>query len=204
MLYMLNVNFLLRVFVVTTIAISTLIYYFVQFVLLVDYEAYKVISISSIVSAVLGVALVTPGIYRPIWRICRKCRLTKLQDLNGTWSGTISPSGGDSIDVKATIRQSLFSTEIDMHGATIKSITLTASPIVESGQYRIYYVYRAEPKKPDWPPYSGTTKFTLRVLSHENKDVLALSGQYFTDRKRRGTVELKQIGNDPSVDVSYY
>jgi hypothetical protein len=91
-----------------------------------------------------------------------------------------------------------------MHGETVKSITLAASTIIEAGQYKLYYVYRAEPKEPTWAPYSGTTKFDLRISSIGAGLSLALSGQYYTDRDTVGTIELRQTGSDPLSDVSFY
>jgi hypothetical protein len=91
-----------------------------------------------------------------------------------------------------------------MHGETVKSITLAASTIIEAGQYKLYYVYRSEPKEPTWAPYSGTTKFDLRIKPMGASRSLALSGQYYTDRDTFGTIELRQTGSDPLSDVSFY
>jgi hypothetical protein len=97
---------------------------------------------------------------------------SKFQDLNGAWAGTIHPSNGDPLRVRAVIRQSLLGTEIDLHGDSVKSITLAASVIMEAGQYKLYYVYRAEPRHPAWAPYSGTTKFDLRSISTDSRNWL--------------------------------
>jgi hypothetical protein len=190
--------------VITTIVISTLIYYLIQFFFLPDYPFYKVVSISSVVSALVMVIILSPFCYRLGWRLLRSIGASKFQDLNGAWEGTIQPSNGNPLRVRAVIRQSLLGTEIDLHGESVKSITLTASVIMEAGQYKLYYVYRAEPRRPTWPPYSGTTTFNLRNVSTESRNPLALSGQYYTDRDTIGTIQLSQINTDPLTDVSFY
>jgi hypothetical protein len=204
MLHLIRFESFLRLLVVATIIISTLVYYLIQHFFLSNFPVYRVIFISSTVTAVLISALLSPTCYRWAWKILRRLNGAIFQDLNGTWVGTITPGLGKPLEVRAVIRQSLLRTEIDVHGESVKSVTLAASTIIEAGQYKIYYVYRAEPRKPKWPPYSGTTKFNLRILSIGPSPSLALSGQYYTDRDTSGIVELRQNGIDPLVDVSFY
>lgn len=204
MLQLLKFDLLVKGLVITTIVISTLIYYVIQFFFLPDYPFYKVVPIASIVTAALVVIILSPFCYRLGWKLLRKLGSSKFQDLNGAWAGTIHPSSGNPLRVRAIIRQSLLGTEIDLHGESVKSITLAASVMLEAGQYRLYYVYRAEPRHPNWPPYSGTTTFNLRNISAESRNPLALSGQYYTDRDTMGTIQLSQISADPLTDVSFY
>jgi len=203
-LHLINFEKRLRLFVVVAVAISTLIYYLIQFCIFPDLQVYRVVFISSIVTALLVSLLLSPVCYRWAWKTLRRWNGAVFQDVNGTWAGTITVGSGGALEVRAVIRQSLLATEIDVHGKSVKSMTLAAAPMIEAGQYRIYYVYRAEPKEPKWPPYNGTTKFTLRTLSVGGSGSLALSGQYYTDRNTAGTIELRQVGTDPSVDVSFY
>jgi len=112
--------------------------------------------------------------------------------------------GGKTIEVKAVIRQSLLFTQIDLHGETMKSVTLETTPSMESGQKKLYYVYRANPKNPAWPSYCGSTIFDVRQTRVEDGDRLELSGKYFTDRKTVGRIVLRQLGTDNNLDVAYY
>jgi len=203
-LHLIKFESFLRWLVVATVVISTLVYYLIQYFVLPNFPVYRVIFIASVVTAVLISALLSPAGYRRAWTILRRWNGVIFQDLNGTWAGTITPGSGKPLQVRAVIRQSLLGTEIDVHGESVKSITLAASTIIEAGQYKIYYVYRSEPKEPKWPPYSGTTKFDLRIMSLGTSRSLALSGQYYTDRDTTGTIALRQTGIDPLVDVSFY
>lgn len=204
MLQLIKFDFFVKGLVVTTIAISTLIYYVIQSFFLPNYPFYQVVSISSLVTVALLIIILSPACYRLGWRLLRAIGASKFQDLNGAWIGTIHPSNGNPLQVRAVIRQSLLRTEIDLHGESVKSITLAASAIMEAGQYKLYYVYRAEPRHPAWPPYSGTTTFNLRNISTKSNSILALSGQYYTDRDTIGTIQLSQTSADPLTDVAFY
>jgi hypothetical protein len=204
MLHLIKFDSFLRWLVIATVVISTLVYYLIQYFVFPNFPVYRVIFIASLVTAVLISALLSPACYRRAWAILRRRNGPIFQDLNGTWAGTIKPGSGEPLKVRAVIRQSLLRTEIDVHGESVKSITLAASTIIEAGQYKIYHVYRSEPKEPKWPPYCGTSKFDLRVMSIGTKRSLALSGQYYTDRDTAGTIEFRQTGVDPLVDVSFY
>lgn len=204
MLHLIKFETFLRVLVITTVIVSTLVYYLIQYFVFPNFPVYRVILIASVVTAILISALLSPSCYRWAWAVLRRWNGALFQDLNGTWSGTIKPTSGETQQVRAVIRQSLLGTQIDMHGETVKSITLAASTVIEAGQYKLYYIYRAEPKEPTWAPYSGTTKFNLRIRPMGAGRSLALSGQYYTDRKTRGTIELSQTGSDPLSDVSFY
>ncbi|MGY8663527.1 hypothetical protein Q3C01_14315 [Bradyrhizobium sp. UFLA05-109] len=204
MLQLIKFDLLVRGLAVSVVFVSTLIYYVLQRYFIPDYPVYKVASIASAVASLVVIAILSPILYRPAWKLLRKLGANRFQDLNGAWVGTIQPNTSGALEVRAVIRQSLLRTEIDLHGATVKSITLTATVLMEAGQYKLYYVYRAEPRDPDWAPYSGTTKLDLRVLANSGRYPLALSGQYYTDRDTIGTIELTQVGHDPLKDVSFY
>ncbi|MGY3591462.1 hypothetical protein ACVIGB_008959 [Bradyrhizobium sp. USDA 4341] len=204
MLQLIKFDLLVKALVITTIVISTLIYYLIQYFFLPDYPFYKVVPIASVVTALLVVIILSPICYRRGWRLLRLLGNSRFQDLNGAWAGTINPSTGGALAVRAVIRQSLLGTEIDLHGESVKSITLTASVILEAGQYKLYYVFRAEPRNPAWAPYNGTTKFNLRNIASDAQGLLALSGHYYTDRETMGTIQLSQTNYDPTTDVSFY
>lgn len=121
-------------------------------------------------------------------------------DLNGVWVGHVIIESGVEINVRAIIRQNLLLTELDMHGETVKSITLESTPTIEQGQKKLYYVYRSTPKDPSRQPYDGST--LLDVIENENS--LKLSGKYYTDRGTVGRISLKQVSKNSQTDVSYY
>lgn len=192
---------LLRGLVIASVSISVFIFYVLHSLLLTDLPVYRLIFIASFITSASLWGILSPAGFRFTLKVLRKFNPVIYADLNGTWEGAIRTSEGQNIEVKAVVRQSLLKTEIDVHGKTIKSITLAAATKIEAGQYKLYYIYRAEPKDSKWPIYQGTTKFDLRKPS---PTLLSLSGQYYTDRKTTGNIELRQEGTDPLKDVSYY
>ena len=201
MLQIVKIDFLLKLVAIATVAISTALYYVAHRFWFPEWTMYKVITISAIVSAMLIGCLTSVSVSRWIWAFARLFNKALFPDLNGTWEGTIETATKQELQIRATIRQSLLSTQIDMHGETVKSLTLSATPAVEQGQHRLYYVYLADPKSPERGPYKGTTTFSVRVNDNGH---LELTGTYYTDRKMSGAVGLQQVGTDPSKDVSFY
>jgi hypothetical protein len=197
-------DLLVRYIALLTIAISIGAYSFIQEYWLPDFSLFKIITISSIVSTAIIVILLSPYISRKLWAL--KCRIDRssFPDLNGTWEGTVTLENGDTLPVRAVIRQSLLNTQIDMHGETTKSITLETTPTLEQGQKKLYYVYRSTPKNPSWPSYNGSTLFDIRLIKTDQGEHVELSGNYYTDRKSVGRIAIKQIGADFNIDVSYY
>ncbi|HBV64323.1 MAG TPA: hypothetical protein DEF45_15030 [Rhodopirellula sp.] len=187
-----------------TVALSIGIYAFVQATWLPDYPLFKVVTISTIVSTFLVTLLVHTSFSRRLWALIGRINESVYPDLNGTWQGEITLENGKTIDIGAVIRQSLLSTEIDIHGETMKSVTLETTPSMEAGQKKLYYVYRADPKNPAWPSYSGSTIFDVRRAHGKDVYHLELSGRYFTDRKTVGRIVLRQLGTDNNHDVSFY
>ncbi|MBH87499.1 MAG: hypothetical protein CL604_18385 [Alteromonadaceae bacterium] len=187
-----------------TVALSIGIYAFVQATWLPDYPLFKVVTISTIVSTFLVTLLVHTSFSRRLWALIGRINESVYPDLNGTWQGEITLENGKTIDIRAVIRQSLLSTEIDIHGEMMKSVTLETTPSMEAGQKKLYYVYRADPKNPAWPSYSGSTIFDVRRAHGKDVYHLELSGRYFTDRKTVGRIVLRQLGTDNNHDVSFY
>jgi len=195
---------LLKYVAYTTVALSIGIYAFVQAIWLPDYSLFKVVTISSLVSTFIVTLLMLPSCSRKIWAFIGYINESIYPDLNGTWQGEITLEDGKAIDVRAVVRQTLLSTEIDIHGETMKSVTLDTTPSMEAGQKKLYYVYRADPKNPAWPSYRGSTIFDVRRVQLEGNCQLELSGKYFTDRKTVGRIVLRQLGTNNNHDVSFY
>lgn len=169
-----------------------------------DIPLLKIISIAPWVSLLIILIISTGFISRYIWRIVRKADKSLFPDLNGTWEGEITTETNLKIPARALIRQTLLQTWIDIHTETSKSLTLESTPATESGQCRLYYVYRSIPKNTDWQTYIGTTIFDVRVVSENAKKTLELSGYYFTDRKSKGRIRFRHISHCADIDVSFY
>ena len=162
MLQLVRFDAFLKLFVVIVVLILIAIYYILRKFLFPEIEVYKLFFFSSSVTAIFVALVLSPFCYRWLWQKGRTISSTLYPDLNGTWSGNIETETGAIIEVRAVIRQSILNTEIDMHGKTMKSVTLAATPSIEAGQHKLYYTYRAEPENPRWSPYHGTTTLTVR------------------------------------------
>lgn len=197
---------IIKYIAIATFSISILLYFLVQKLLLPDYSLFQVITVSSIISTALIFLLLSQFFFQQIWAIARLVNNSLFPDLNGAWEGEIILESEEKIIVRAVIRQSLLSFQIDMHGETMKSITLETTPVVEQGQNKLYYIYRSTPKDPTRHPYNGSTLFDVRVVKEENdnKKTVELSGHYYTNRKTVGRVRLRQVCNDSNRDVSFY
>jgi hypothetical protein len=198
-----KIDLLLKYTAYLTVVLSMASYSFVKGVWLPNISLFQVIALSSVISAVIIFLLLTPYSSRKIWALISFFKKDLFPDINGTWHGKVTMEIGE-IEVRAVIRQSLLSTQIDVHGRTMKSITLETTPTVEQGQKKLYYMYRSTPKDPSRLPYYGTTLFDIRRTENDGKKILELSGNYYTDRKTIGRISLKQVGNDPNNDVSFY
>lgn len=187
-----------------TVAVSILLYSIIQNILFPDFSIFKIVTIASLVSAVTVFLLLTTYFSRKIWWLIGVFDKSIFPDLNGTWSGKVIFENGDEQEIRAVIRQSLLSTQIDVHGQTMKSITLETTPTIEQGQQKLYYVYRSTPRDISRSSYHGSTLFDIRRLEDDKDRVIELSGQYYTDRKTRGRIVLRQVCGNSTKDVSYY
>jgi SMODS-associating 2TM, beta-strand rich effector domain len=199
-----KIDLLLKYTAYLTVVLSMASYSLVKGVWLPDLSLFQVIALSSVISAVIILLLLTPYSSRKIWALMSFFKKDLFPDINGTWHGKVIMENGGEIEVRAVIRQSLLSTQIDMHGRTMKSITLETTPTIEQGQKKLYYMYRSTPKDPSRLLYNGSTLFDIRRTENDGKKILELSGYYYTDRKTIGRVSLKQVSNNPNNDVSFY
>lgn len=193
-------DLLLKVMVFLTIAITIAIYAIVQSIVGAEIGIFKLVTISLICSSVLMFMLLFQPVSRKVWAIVRFFNKKLYPDLNGVWVGQVTTGDNDVFEVRAVIRQALLFTEIDMHGETVKSITLETTPTTELNQKKLYYVYRSTPKDPAWADYTGSTIFDVI----ENGSSITLSGKYYTDRKSVGRISIKRVSTDSDADVSYY
>ncbi|URD35803.1 hypothetical protein [Methylobacterium tardum] len=164
----------------------------------------RILSIAPYVALIIILCMTTNLIARNIWKIWSRFDSSLYPDLNGTWEGEIITDQGVSIPARALVRQTSILTQIDLHTETSKSVTLETTPVVESGQCKLYYTYRSKPKNPDWSQYTGSTIFDVRASMEHPHRPLELSGHYFTDRRTVGRVILRQVDSKLAKDVSYY
>ena len=193
-------DLLLKAVVLTSISIAVTVYILVQNLTNADISIFELTTISAFVSTLVMFMLLSPFISRKIWFIARFFKKDLYPDLNGVWLGQVTTEDLKNFEVRAIIRQALLVTEIDMHGETVKSLTLETTPTVELNKKKLYYVYRSTPKNPSWADYVGSTIFDVI----EDSSALILSGKYYTDRKSVGRVSIKRVSKDVNADVSYY
>lgn len=204
MFRVIDIRFILKLIAVVTTFISILAYEMLREHWRTDLPIIKVFSIAPWVAAGLFLILTTDTTARLIWKFIRKFKKNIFPDLNGTWEGEIIVSEALQIPARALINQSLEQVKIDIHTETSKSITLETTPTVEYGHHRLYYLYKSIPKNPEWDEYKGTTTFDVRKINDGPKEVLELSGVYFTSRKTVGRVRLRQVSRKADSDVSFY
>jgi hypothetical protein len=141
---------------------------------------------------------------RIIWRILKTFNPSLYPDLNGAWEGEITLESGVKIPARAVIRQNLIEAQIDLHTETSKSTTLETTPVIDAGQFKLYYTYRSTPSNVDWSSYTGSTILDVRNSVKKADGKLELSGYYYTDRKTNGRISLQQTSPETDIDVSYY
>lgn len=193
-------DFLLKASVLLSIVTAVTAYVFVQRFTNANISIFKLTTISALTSTVIMFILLSPFISRKIWYVAKIIKKDLYPDLNGVWVGQVTTEDSKNFEVRAVIRQALLITEIDMHGETVKSVTLETTPTIELNKKRLYYVYRSTPKNPSWADYVGSTIFDVI----EDGSALTLSGKYYTDRKSVGRISIKRVSKDINADVSYY
>lgn len=193
-------DLLLRFVVLVSILIAVSAYVLIQRLTGTDISIFKLTTTSAVASTMLMFILLSPFISRKIWCIARFFKKDLYPDLNGVWVGQVTTEEQKSFEVRAIIRQALLITEIDMHGETVKSVTLETTPTIELNKKKLYYVYRSTPKNPSWGDYVGSTIFDVI----EDGSALILSGKYYTDRKSVGRISIKRVSTGINADVSYY
>lgn len=199
-----NFTLVIRTVAVVTTLLSILLYGFIISKFPDLARSIRVFTLAPLIALVLTFTLTSKAPARLIWRLARAFNKSLYPDLNGVWEGEIITSKNQKLPARATIRQALLHTEIDMHTSTAKSVTLEATPVMESGQYKLYYTYRAKPQNPRYGAYTGTTIFDIRQTEVDGELVYELTGYFYTERKTLGTTRLRQTGSDPMKDISFY
>jgi len=199
-----NFTYLLRYVAILTTFLSILAYIGVEHHMQNDVPIIRLLSVAPWVVMLVVLAITTNTTSRVIWKILRAFNSSLYPDLNGAWEGEITLESGAKIPARAVIRQNLIQAQIDLHTETSKSTTLETTPVIDAGQYKLYYTYRSTPSNVDWSPYTGSTILDVRNAVKNADCVLELSGFYYTDRKTNGRISLRQTSPKADVDVSYY
>lgn len=197
-------TYILRYVAIATTALSIFAYWGTERVLQSDLPIIRLLSVAPWVVLIVILTITTNSTSRPIWKILKRLNSSLYPDLNGTWEGEITLEGGHKIPARAVIRQNLIESQIDLHTETSKSSTLETTPVIEAGQYKLYYTYRSSPSNLKWPSYTGSTILDVRNAALKEPEDLELSGYYYTDRKTCGRISLKQTSTRTDVEVSFY
>lgn len=204
MLKVISFSRLIKYVAILTTFISLGIYEVAQEYWKEDLALIKILSIAPWAALLIILTLTTEIISRRLWKISRWFNKSLFPDINGLWKGEIITEKGEKIPARARITQTLLYTQIDLHTATSRSVTLETTPAFEGGQYIIYYIYRSIPQDVTRYPYTGSTVFYVRVKNTWNEKYTELSGHYFTDRKTIGRVRLRQESESTKDDASFY
>src|SRR5687768_4153597 len=118
MVRIINFNWLFRGVAVATAILSITIYEIIRRNWITDLPVVKVVSIAPSVALIVVLLLTTAWSARFIWKILKVCNGSLFPDLNGTWEGEIVTENNLTIPARASIRQSLLQTLIDLHTET--------------------------------------------------------------------------------------
>ncbi len=168
---------------------------------------------ASLVVLIIG-GVLTPlanMFWRKLWRWFPAIERATFPDLNGTWEGELvttwknADAGATPPPIPATvsIRQTLFSTAVSLRtGESHSHSTRCQLEADRSAQiYRVWYSYDNRPR----------AKVSHRSARHEgvawleldlSEDQDRLVGQYFTDRRTRGDMDLRRTGTRISTALS--
>lgn len=144
-------------------------------------------------------------LWRPVWRRFPALERLVFPDLNGTWKGQIcstwiEPDTGTRpgpISVTVSIRQSLFSTTLRLQskGATSQSTWCRLEADRAAGIFRVLYLYDYRPKatvRGRMERHDGHARLELNIGAGRDR----LVGDYFTDQKSSGDMELQRVARD--------
>jgi hypothetical protein len=199
-----NFTYLLRYVAILTTGLSILGYMGAEHFMQSDVPIVRLLSVAPWIVLLVVLVITTNTTSRIIWRILKTFNPSLYPDLNGAWEGEISLESGVTIPARAVIRQNLIEAQIDLHTETSKSTTLETTPVIDAGQFKLYYTYRSTPSNVDWSSYTGSTILDVRNSVKKADGKLELSGYYYTDRKTNGRISLQQTSPETDIDVSYY
>jgi SMODS-associating 2TM, beta-strand rich effector domain len=137
-----------------------------------------------------------------LWRLGPVKRLIKQPDLNGTWKGTLTSYRADGtgqeaahapIPIFLVIRQSYLSLSITLLSQESRSRSLTGLVQVNHpDDFTVYYHYTNVPglaHRDRSPVHDGSARLDVAGVSPSSLD-----GEYWTDRRTRGTFTVYRAG----------
>ena len=141
-------------------------------------------------------------LWRPVWRCFPVIERFTFPDLNGMWKGQLITARVDpnteisppSIPATAQITQSLFSATVRIRTSESRSYSTRCHFEADrsAGVYRVWYSYDNRPK----------SEVSYRSVRHEGiawlevdigEDRDQLVGQYFTERRTAGDMNLRRV-----------
>lgn len=135
-----------------------------------------------------------------LWHVSPVKRLAKRPDLNGTWQGTLTSLRDDGsgqevahspIPVFLVVRQTYLDLNITLLSQESSSRSIAAVVQVNpDGNFTVYYHYTNVPAltvRDRSPIHSGGAKLEIADVSPQSLD-----GEYWTDRRTRGTLTVKR------------
>ncbi|AXT27530.1 hypothetical protein D1823_13665 [Ruegeria sp. AD91A] len=204
MFRVINFTFLLRYVAIAATGLSILAYVGAERFLQSELPIVRLLTVAPWVVLLVVLVLTTNVTSRFIWKVLKSFNSSLYPDLNGSWEGEITLENGIRIPARAIIRQNLIEAQIDLHTETSKSVSLETTPVIDAGQYKLYYTYRSAPSNVGWSSYTGSTILDVRNSAKKADGPLELSGFYYTDRKTNGRINLRQFSKDTDTDVSFY
>jgi len=161
-----------------------------------DIAAFRILSIAISGGTILQLILYlcVYFLWEKLWEYIPSLNTLIFPNLNGSWDMRISYLKDDktlvTIRSRAVIKQNLLDISIETESDDSHSITIVAIPKKEPGSQTpgIYYTYRVIPdasKYDDRPSYLGSAH-----LRYTTTGFTILKGNYYTDRKTKGTFEM--------------
>ncbi|MEE8477073.1 MAG: hypothetical protein V3S19_01815 [Gemmatimonadales bacterium] len=164
---------------------------------------------ASLVALIIG-GVLTPlanMFWRKLWRWFPAIERATFPDLNGTWEGDFvttwkDPDTGTTpppIPATVSIRQTLFSTAVSLRTGESHSHSTRCHLEADHGAqiYRIWYSYDNRPKAEvshRSARHEGVAWLELNLSEDQDR----LAGQYFTDRRTTGDMNLRRTSSSPT------
>ena len=191
-----------RKYQLTTIVLVTLLFVwsYDTIQVLLHKETPTIWKMTTLAVTVIGTIFVgiSEFCWRWVWRKIPWLQRKIFPDLNGEWKGNLvstwkDPATGQSpppISTNITIRQGIFSTVVCLSTGESESTSgrVRLARLTNVGRFRLWYDYRNGPKQAVRDRSAPHNGFAYLEVSAGNLD--HLTGQYYTDRKTSGDIEV--------------
>jgi hypothetical protein len=159
-----------------------------------------------IVTPIAGVA---GWLWRRLWRLSPWIERNTFPDLTGVWEGHLVSTWRDAegrtlppIPVTMLVRQGLLFVSIKMRTAESASHSTRSLPEAdrEAQRFRVWYSYENRPDAAFAHRSSRHDGVAWLEMDYE-RDPDRLVGQYFTERKTNGDIDLRRTSREVTLDV---